>query len=289
MALPRQLKSARMTDATIAKDIDNYVGQLEDSLADIFGYTVDLNITASGISLTHDGAVSALGVIRNSGGVRIRNTVTNKEYRLALIDSDLTVDENTGTEGTPVWVNILTASTTTKVVTFAVNPVGPAANPTTDNQLARKKYVDDVQNATWPVGSVFLSVVATNPGTLLGFGTWSSIGVGRTLIGVDPNDSDFNTVEKTGGAKTHTLNANNLPAHAHSITDPGHYHSVACRYGDDQGLAGLAYSGNLGTPATVYTGSSATGITGTNNNSTSNNAVTHLNPYLTVYMWKRTA
>lgn len=289
MSLPRQLKTARMTDATIAKDIDNYVGQLEVSLADIFGYTPDLNITASGITLTHDGAVSAIGVVRNGNGVRIRNTVTNKEYRLALTGSDLTIDENTGTEASPSWANVLTISTTTKVVTFAAIPVAPASNPTTDSQIARKKYVDDVQNATWPVGSVFLSVVATNPGTLLGFGTWASIGVGRTLIGVDPNDSDFNTVEKTGGTKTHTLNANNLPAHTHSITDPGHNHAIGCRYPDDQGLYGLTYSGNNGTPTTTYTGASATGITGTNNNSTANNAVTHMNPYLTVYMWKRTA
>lgn len=54
----------------------------------------------------------------------------------------------------------------------------------------------------WPVGSVFTSVVSTNPATLLGFGTWSSIGAGRVLVGFDGTDTDFNTVEKIGGAKT---------------------------------------------------------------------------------------
>jgi hypothetical protein len=54
----------------------------------------------------------------------------------------------------------------------------------------------------FPVGSVFLAVVATDPATLLGYGTWSAFGTGRVLIGVDVTDLDFDTVEKTGGAKT---------------------------------------------------------------------------------------
>jgi hypothetical protein len=58
--------------------------------------------------------------------------------------------------------------------------------------------------AAWPVGSVFISVVSTNPATLFGFGTWSAFGAGRCLIGLDANDTDFDVVEETGGAKTNT-------------------------------------------------------------------------------------
>lgn len=54
----------------------------------------------------------------------------------------------------------------------------------------------------FPIGSVFISVVDTNPATLLGYGTWAGIGAGRVLIGVDAGDTDFDTVEETGGAKT---------------------------------------------------------------------------------------
>ena len=57
-------------------------------------------------------------------------------------------------------------------------------------------------SAAWPVGSVFISVVATDPSTLLGFGTWTAFGAGRVLVGLNAADTDFDTVEDTGGSKT---------------------------------------------------------------------------------------
>ena len=58
----------------------------------------------------------------------------------------------------------------------------------------------------YPVGSIYINAgVATNPGTLLGFGTWSAFGTGRTIVGVDSSDTDFDAVRETGGSKTHTL------------------------------------------------------------------------------------
>ena len=45
-----------------------------------------------------------------------------------------------------------------------------------------------ISNA-YPVGSIYMNCSnATNPGTLLGFGTWSSFGAGRVLIGLDSSD-----------------------------------------------------------------------------------------------------
>jgi hypothetical protein len=54
----------------------------------------------------------------------------------------------------------------------------------------------------FPVGAVFLSLVSTNPATLLGYGTWNAIGAGRVLVGLDAGDPDFDTDGETGGAKT---------------------------------------------------------------------------------------
>ena len=65
----------------------------------------------------------------------------------------------------------------------------------------------------YPVGSIYINAgVATNPGTLLGFGTWTAFGTGRTIVGVDSSDTDFDAVRETGGSKTHTLTIAELPA-----------------------------------------------------------------------------
>jgi len=71
----------------------------------------------------------------------------------------------------------------------------------------------------YPVGSIYINAgVATNPGTLLGFGTWTAFGTGRTIVGVDSSDTDFDTVRETGGSKTHTLTIAELPSHTHQTT-----------------------------------------------------------------------
>ena len=75
-------------------------------------------------------------------------------------------------------------------------------------------------NDVYPVGSIYISVNNTNPGTIFG-GTWVSFGTGKTLVGVDSNDTDFDTVEESGGNKSATLQTVNLPAHSHTYTPDG--------------------------------------------------------------------
>jgi hypothetical protein len=93
--------------------------------------------------------------------------------------------------------------------------------------------------ACWPVGSIFLSMSATSPATLLGGGTWSRIGQGRVLVGQNPGDPDFGTLGGTGGAKTSSISAHSGASvlqhsdHAHFFTPsvtvsdhPDHKHYV---------------------------------------------------------------
>lgn len=59
-------------------------------------------------------------------------------------------------------------------------------------------------SAAWPIGSIFMSAVATNPNTLLGFGTWAAFGTGRIPVGFDSGQTEFDVMGETGGSKTAT-------------------------------------------------------------------------------------
>nr|DAG77420.1 MAG TPA: baseplate wedge protein [Caudoviricetes sp.] len=74
--------------------------------------------------------------------------------------------------------------------------------------LSKQAVIDVV----FPVGSVYISTASTNPATLFGIGTWERIGSGRTLIDAG---GGF-TAGSTGGADTHRLTVNEMPAHNHT-------------------------------------------------------------------------
>jgi len=91
---------------------------------------------------------------------------------------------------------------------------GPGADPSWSTQTGANPI------AAWPIGSVFLSVVSTDPAVLLGGGVWTQIASGRMLVGQNGGDTDFDAAEEVGGAKTSSA----LLAHTHGIDDLGHTH-----------------------------------------------------------------
>jgi microcystin-dependent protein len=155
-------------------------------------------------------------------------------------------------------------------------------------------------NQIYPIGCIYTTTVSTNPSTVFGFGTWVSFASGRVLVGVDGSQSEFDTVEETGGAKTHTLTVDEIPshthtqdAHSHSITDPGHNHSVTVYSTDANGNFFDRTNGG-GASGTASVDTNTTGITidsatATNQNTGGGQSHNNLQPYITVYFWKRTA
>lgn len=228
------------------------------------------------------GTITSIEKIGVSGGAYV--------FRIHLSDGsheDFEVDEVIDNE----VVNSLIAAAMPNILAQAA----AAAATQIDTALLTKVY---------PVGSIFVSVSNTNPATYLG-GTWVSFGSGKTLIGVDTSDSDFDSVEETGGAKTHTLTVNEMPAHDHE-----HDHNVA--YSSSMPLAdSRIYSDHVDDPAgtdhyvlTAAQGAGTPGMldiqktsaVGSNlktwpDSTSTGGGAAHsiLNPYITVYFWKRTA
>lgn len=97
------------------------------------------------------------------------------------------------------------------------------------NQAIIEEVINDILIAAnetkVPVGNVITTLSATNPEEYLGFGTWEQISKGKTLVGVDENDTDFNIVEKTGGNKNIQAHTHTGPSHTHTV--PAHTHNVS--------------------------------------------------------------
>jgi len=169
--------------------------------------------------------------------------------------------------------------------TLTGTPVAPtAAANTNTTQIATTAFVTTGLQASYPVGSIYLSTVSTNPNTLFGFGTWVAFGTGRMLISADATY----TAGSTGGAATTTLITANLPSHTHiaTVTDSGHFHD----YDRVAGSAGAAGGGAsaINSYPTANTSTATTGISVTNSSTGSGTAATTISPYIAVYMWNRT-
>lgn len=125
-----------------------------------------------------------------------------------------------------------------------------------------------ILNMIYPVGSIFISTSSANPATTMG-GTWTRYGQGRVLVGVNESDTDFSTAGKTGGEKTHLQTVEEMPSHTHGFRGGGENNYVRVEPSSTYG-----YSGNS---------DKTTNATG------GNKPFNIMQPYITTYMWLRTA
>lgn len=125
-------------------------------------------------------------------------------------------------------------------------------------------------NLIYPIGFVVTLGVSTNPATLFGVGTWTAI-AGKVIVGIDGTQTEFDTLNETGGAKTVTLTSaqSGLPAHTH---------------GWNTGTVGGASNGAF------HGGTDSQSLsTAANSAADAAEAHTNLQPYIVKYVWERTA
>lgn len=199
-----------------------------------------------------------------------------------------------GTEIDIEFNNIATAITSKADITsptFSGIPLAPtAALGTNTTQLATTAFVTAALQAVYPVGSIYINAGATtNPGTLLGFGTWVAFGAGRVMVGLNGTDALFDTLEETGGSKNAIVVDHSHTATS-TVTDPGHFHNTASA---DTGIPPFGTTGgvNSSTSTSRATSTNTTGITVATSIAPAGSYGTNANlqPYITVAMWKRTA
>ena len=153
-----------------------------------------------------------------------------------------------------------------------------------------------VQTASvaYPVGAIFTTTVAyANSAavvTAIGGTTWAAFGAGKVLLGLDSGDTDFDTAEETGGAKTigagtsgsTTLTTSQIPAHSHEV-GAGEYSGS---YDNGTNFSNNNLGSTTGSRNHKADTSSAGGGGGHTHTTPAHSLV---QPYIVVYFWKRTA
>jgi len=200
-----------------------------------------------------------------------------------------------GTEIDTEFNNIATAVATKADLaspTFTGTPTLPTgtvavtqANGSNTTTIATTAFVQAAIALLYPVGSIYTNAsVSTNPATLLGFGTWTAFGAGRVMVGFDSSNALFDTAEETGGSAdaitvSHT--------HTATSTDSGHLHTQT-----EYNQPGIGNAGGGGARVSAVTANTGTGfanITTTVASAGSSGTNANYQPYITVYIWKRTA
>lgn len=134
-------------------------------------------------------------------------------------------------------------------------------------------------NISFPVGFIVMTATNTNPQDYLG-GVWTAFGQGKMLVGVDTTQSEFDTVLKTGGEKEVTLSVEQMPSHGHTITHAPSDASLFSAIGETELDMQVSYTSG---------GFHGWRLRSTADNTGGGQAHNNMSPYITVYMWRRTA
>jgi len=156
------------------------------------------------------------------------------------------------------------------------------------------QYILRARELLYPIGSIYINADDdTNPSTLFGFGTWVAFGEGRVLVGIQ-DAGTFDVAGETGGEETHTLTTSEIPAHNHTGTansSGSHTHGVTGSFVTTSGGSQMNFASGGFTRAHIPNtdAGGAHTHTLTINDTGGNSSHNNLQPYVVVYMWRRTA
>lgn len=243
----------------------------------------------SNLSITSDGTLSATGggggsTYTAGNGIDITNDTISIDTSVVAEVSDIptkTSDLTNDGDGTTGSAYVATTDTGTVLTTMLADGAvtnAKLANVAVQNQnilngavTANKLDQSSVINMIYPVGSIYMSATLSTPAQVasaLG-GTWVAWGAGRVPVGVDTSDTDFDTAEETGGEKTHILTIQEMPRHNHVVRGNLKNQGTSAQFRE------LGNEGNTNSGMTENTGGGQ--------------AHNNLQPYITCYMYKRTA
>lgn len=297
---------------------------LFDKKLDKNGGTVTGNLNASGYNITATKFIGNLqGKADSAANADLAAKATTAENANNANNSSVANKLGTSTVGSatkPVYINNGVASAVSvDLSTLAPKaspgltgtPTAPTANVDTNNtQIATCGFVRnaiakfapmlDTMKKIYPVGSIYISTVSTNPATLFGFGTWEAMPAGRVLLaqGKSSWGTTYNA-GSTGGEATHQLTVGEMPTHSHTASSntvslTGTF-TVKQNERSSQGIVSSTGTANIknsqgsNEDGSQYSINASHSHNITINNSGSNQSHNNIQPYISVYMWKRSA
>ena len=293
---------------------------LFDKKLDKNGGTVTGNLNASGYNITATKFIGNLqGKADSAANADLAAKATTAENANNANNSSVANKLGTSTVGSatkPVYINNGVASAVSvDLSTLAPKespgltgtPTAPTANvDTNDTQIATCGFVRnaiakyapmlDTMKKIYPVGSIYISTVSTNPSELFGFGTWEAMPAGRVLLAqgkVETENYTHNFVAgETGGEFVHQLTVGEMPSHNHTgstNTTGNHSHNTPTTGtydGDGKGYdPGGGNNPNYTQCFTSEAGSHSHTITIQNTGSSQSH--NNMQPYIVCYIWKR--
>ena len=301
--------------ADISTAFTNFVdNKTKDVYLPLSGGTMKGNINANGYNITATKFIGNLqGKADSAANADLAAKATTAENANNSSVANKLGTSTVGSATKPVYINNGVAS----AVSVDLSTLAPKASPgltgtptaptaavdTNNTQIATCGFVRnaiakyapmlDTMKKIYPVGSIYMSTVSTNPATLLGFGTWEAMPAGRVLLaqGKSSWGTTYNA-GSTGGEATHTLTVGEIPSHTHGAsanTTGEHKHGAPATGNYNGGGTGFDDGGGNNPNYTrCYTSINGNhSHTITINNTGSNQPHNNLQPYVSCYIWKR--